>query len=73
MRQTAAKYGKMAYSAQFGFSVVGGQYGLGAYAPDSTLALSEDDGEYWKVPRIVRDVTVSDLGVITSTWEPWSE
>lgn len=73
MRQTAAKYGKMSYSAQFGFSVVTGQWGLSTAGADSTLALSDDEGDTWKVPRIVEDVTVSDAGVITSTWKPWSD
>lgn len=73
MRQTAAKYGKMAYSAQFGFSVVTGQWGISTAGVDSTLSLCEDDWETWKLPRIVEDVSVSDAGVITSTWKPWAD
>lgn len=72
MRQTASKYGKMAYSAQFGFSVSTGQYGLVTAGADSTLAVSEGP-ESWKVPRVVEDATVSDAGVVTSKWLPWSD
>ncbi|WOO76912.1 uncharacterized protein LOC62_01G000526 [Vanrija pseudolonga] len=71
MLQTAAKYGKLAYSSAFGFSVVGGQYGLDSAAADSTISICEDDdGEYWQVSRNLTDVSVSDEGVIKSTWKP---
>jgi hypothetical protein len=63
----------MAYSAQFGFSVPTGSYGLSEHAPDSVLALSEDDGEQWVVRREANDVTISSKGVIRSVWRPWRE
>lgn len=68
-----AKYGKLAYSAQFGFSVPTGALGLQQHAPDSTLALSDDEGELWVVRRKVENVSISDEGVIKSTWQPWRE
>lgn len=44
-----AKYGKFAYSSAFGFSVPCGTF-LEQVAPDSTLAVSFDDGEdSWKL------------------------
>ncbi|RYP66643.1 hypothetical protein DL769_005975 [Monosporascus sp. CRB-8-3] len=45
-----AKYGKLAYSSTFGFSVPAGP-ALTQLAPDSTLALSLDDGETWKTAK----------------------
>ncbi|KAH9859613.1 hypothetical protein IAQ61_011394 [Plenodomus lingam] len=49
LKATEAKYGKYAYSSHFGFSVPTGPL-LAQLAPDSTLALSRDDGETWRVP-----------------------
>ena len=73
-----AKYGKFAYSSAFGFGVPCSQF-LEQIAPDSTLAVSFDDGEEdWKVrwdPYDVQTnvVQVGDEGVptLTSTWRPW--
>lgn len=75
-----AKYGKFAYSSSFGYSVPTGLE-LHQVAPDSTLALSLDGGETWKVrcqPVDVRIETLhaenwrgsDDLPVIVSTWRP---
>jgi hypothetical protein len=75
-----AKYGKFAYSSAFGYSVPVGLE-LHQMAPDSTLAISFDDGETWKVrwhPDDIRIETVPietkqgchDLPAITSTWRP---
>lgn len=61
----------MAYSAAFGFSVPTGALGLSQHAPDSTLALSDDAGEVWKVRRVAEDVSISSRGVIRSVWRPW--
>lgn len=80
-RGREAKYGKMAYSSAFGFSVPTGN-ALHQLAPDSTLALSRDDGETWKVrwdPFAV-SVTVIRMGssmgsecvpALLSSWRPW--
>ncbi|KAK1926887.1 hypothetical protein DB88DRAFT_475930 [Papiliotrema laurentii] len=73
-RQSAAKYGKFAYSSAFGFSVPTGALDLQQHAPDSMLALSDDGhGERWVVRREATDVSISDDGVIKSTWTPWPD
>ncbi|KAM0551173.1 hypothetical protein ACHAPJ_008515 [Fusarium lateritium] len=75
-----AKYGKFAYSSAFGYSVPTGLE-LHQSAPDSTLALSIDGGETWKVRWEPVDVSIEtvpiessqgrhDLPVIISTWRP---
>ncbi|CAG7855189.1 SubName: Full=Uncharacterized protein {ECO:0000313/EMBL:CCA73525.1} [Serendipita indica DSM 11827] len=53
LRHGAEKYGKLAYSAAFGYSVPTGAIGLDMWNPDSTIALSEDGGERWVVRRHV--------------------
>ena len=53
LRHGAEKYGKLAYSAAFGYSVPTGAIGLDMWNPDSTIALSEDGGERWIVRRHV--------------------
>jgi hypothetical protein len=60
-RAREAKYGKMAYSSFFGFSVPSGTL-LEQMAPDSTLTVSLDDGDTWIVranPIHVRDRQIS--------------
>ncbi|KAG5665444.1 hypothetical protein KAF25_009569 [Fusarium avenaceum] len=75
-----AKYGKFAYSSSFGYSVPTGLE-LHQVAPDSTLAISFDEGESWKVrwqPSEVRIYTLPietkqgtvGLPAIASTWTP---
>jgi hypothetical protein len=75
-----AKYGKFAYSSAFGFSVPCGPL-LEQIAPDSTLCVSHDDGETWKVRSEPSDEKIVDIkisgwnaGVISalsSMWRPW--
>ena len=72
-----AKYGKLAYSSTFGFSVPTGGF-LNQLAPDSTIALSWDGGETWKVrwdPFNVRFETLhlggADVMSLASSWKPW--
>ncbi|KAF7370967.1 hypothetical protein MSAN_00730800 [Mycena sanguinolenta] len=48
VKQGAAKYGKLAYSSAFGYSVPVGSGTLEELGGDSTLALSDDGGETWK-------------------------
>ncbi|KFY02973.1 hypothetical protein O988_01791 [Pseudogymnoascus sp. VKM F-3808] len=48
-RAREAKYSKLAYSSAFAFSVPAGPV-LEQMAPDSTLSVSNDDGDTWK-PR----------------------
>ncbi|KAL2825797.1 hypothetical protein BDW59DRAFT_161467 [Aspergillus cavernicola] len=70
-----AKYGKFAYSSAFGFSVPS------VLAPDSTLAVSHDEGETWKLrsePQGERIITVTvsnhdavGISALASEWRPW--
>lgn len=79
-----AKYGKFAYSSAFGFSVPTGNV-LEQIAPDSTLSVSNDDGDTWKVRWDPRDAEIRKLivcsasvggrnasvPVLASKWSPW--
>lgn len=49
LKATSAKYGKLAYSSSFAYSVPTGCYQLEQFVPESTLALSDDGGELWKL------------------------
>ncbi|KAF4973443.1 hypothetical protein FSARC_268 [Fusarium sarcochroum] len=75
-----AKYGKFAYSSAFGYSVPTGLE-LHQLAPDSTLALTIDGGETWKVRWEPVDFSLEtvpietgrgrdNLPAIASTWRP---
>ncbi|EWY83157.1 hypothetical protein FOYG_13008 [Fusarium oxysporum NRRL 32931] len=75
-----AKYGKFAYSSAFGYSVPAGLE-LHQVAPDSTLAVTLDGGEPWRVRSQPVDVRFDTIPVhsakghghlpsITSTWRP---
>lgn len=84
LKATEAKYGKFAYSSHFGFSVPTGAL-IQQIAPDSTLALSKDDGDTWRVPWKVQDFrtgtvylkrgprSLEELPTIRSTWKPWKD
>jgi hypothetical protein len=72
-----AKYGKFAYSSAFGFSVPVGSL-LDQIAPDSTICLSADNGESWKVQWEPDCVSYGEtifggekVPTIISTWKPW--
>ncbi|UPK98250.1 hypothetical protein LCI18_009185 [Fusarium solani-melongenae] len=78
-----AKYGKLAYSSAFGFSVPSGPE-LHQLAPDSTLSISLDDGETWKVRWQPFDVRLQTAFVrshgdlhkvpaISSVWKPFKQ
>lgn len=78
LKATQAKYSKFAYSSAFGFSVPTGGL-LTQLAPDSTLAISSDDGNTWATrweivgsPR-VRPITFGDAEILClqCTWKPW--
>ncbi|KAL2187952.1 hypothetical protein L209DRAFT_764761 [Thermothelomyces heterothallicus CBS 203.75] len=76
-RAREAKYGKFAYSSAFAFSVPTGPL-LEQLAPDSTLCLSIDGGESWKVawaPYEVRLQTFrfgdEQLPALATNWKPW--
>ena len=73
-----AKYAKFEYSSAFGFSVGIGPL-LEQVAPDSTLCVSIDGGESWRVRWEVYDVQFGALQVdgetvptLASTWKPWT-
>jgi hypothetical protein len=84
LKATEAKYGKFAYSSQFGFSVPTGTL-IQQIAPDNTLALSKDRGDTWRVPWKVseysfekatvrsKDQVMESLPVLKSTWRPWKD
>ena len=55
VKQGAAKYGKLAYSTAFGYSVPVGNGTLEELGGDNTLALSDDNGETWKCRRDTRE------------------
>ncbi|KAL3471591.1 hypothetical protein BJX99DRAFT_266581 [Aspergillus californicus] len=76
-----AKYGKFAYSSAFGFSVPSGPI-LEQIAPDSTLCVTHDGGETWKVRcepaneaivdvRISGHPGVNSVPALSSVWRPW--
>ncbi|WP_162606419.1 DUF2264 domain-containing protein [Jiangella asiatica] len=71
VRHGAAKYAKFAYSTAFGFSVPAGDRGLDQVAPDSMLALSEDE-THWRVRAELEDARL-DGDVLWSRWRPWHD
>jgi hypothetical protein len=74
MRAAESKYGKFAYSSAFGYSVPTGGYFVEAIGGDNILALSDDDGESWKVrrkPLNARLDTIQGSPVLISQWQPW--
>jgi hypothetical protein len=84
LKATEAKYGKFAYSSHFGFSVPTGTL-IQQLAPDSTLALSKDGGDTWRVPwkyneSVFSEATawnewkvVEKLPMLKSKWRPWRD
>ncbi|KJK61771.1 Uncharacterized protein conserved in bacteria DUF2264 [Aspergillus parasiticus SU-1] len=78
LKATQAKYSKFAYSSAFGFSVPTGLL-LTQIAPDSTLAISGDDGETWVTrwqttanPTIETfPINNQDMRCLRSGWKPW--
>jgi hypothetical protein len=84
LKATEAKYGKFAYSSHFGFSVPTGSL-IQQIAPDSTLALSKDDGDTWRVPWKCQDYRfdtawlrrgcriLEEIPTLRSVWRPWKD
>lgn len=80
MKATEAKYAKFAYSSAFGFSVPTGPL-ITQIAPDSTLALSQDNGLSWAVRwKSIGDTQIVDVPLLNdsssavalvSRWKPW--
>ena len=71
------RYGKFAYSSAFGYSVPTGALEIEQHAADSTLALSDDSGEHWRVRRVPLDARIVDLAnggkALRSAWRPWKD
>lgn len=72
LKQSAAKYGKLAYSSAFGYSVPVGNGTLEEAGADSTLALSDDGGEIWKCRRQTKEARFEN-GMLRSLWYPWPD
>jgi hypothetical protein len=76
LKATQAKYGHFAYSSAFGYSVPTGGYTLEQFVPESALALSDDDGEIWKMRREVEEAEILEkdgLPILYSTMHPWKD
>ncbi|KAF8198539.1 hypothetical protein BJ912DRAFT_29411 [Pholiota molesta] len=73
VKQSAAKYGKLAYSSAFGYSVPVGNGTLEELGGDNTLALSDDNGETWKCRRDTREARIENGGWLRSMWYPWKD
>jgi hypothetical protein len=77
LKATQAKYGKFAYSSAFAYSVPTGSYTLEQYVPESSLALSDDEGEIWKMRRAHNgDSEIENhdgIPVLVSSMKPWKD
>jgi len=76
MKATHAKYGKFAYSSAYAYSVPTGGYTLEQFALDSTLGLSDDEGEVWKTRRLCEEARIEthdELPVLVSIWKPFKD
>lgn len=73
VKQSAAKYGKLAYSSAFGYSVPVGNGTLEELGGDNTLALTDDNGETWKCRRETREARFEDGKWLRSMWYPWND
>ncbi|EAU82182.2 hypothetical protein CC1G_11372 [Coprinopsis cinerea okayama7 len=71
VKQSAAKYGKLAYSSAFGYSVPTGNLTLEELGGDNTLALSNDKGETWKCRRETKEARIEEGRWLRSMWYPW--
>jgi hypothetical protein len=75
VKQGPAKYGKLAYSSAFAYSVPVGSGTLEELGGDNTLALSDDGGETWKCRRDTREFCIEGPapGWLRSMWYPWKD
>ncbi|KAL9947705.1 hypothetical protein D7B24_007080 [Verticillium nonalfalfae] len=74
MKGTHAKYGCLAYSSAYGYSVPPGLFSLEQYALASQLGFSDDGGEYWKTRRrsdYAGIQTRDGKPVLVSSWKPF--
>lgn len=79
IKASEAKYCKFAYSSTFGFSVPTGPL-IQQMAPDNTLAISEDEGDTWRLmwktanPRLrsvqlkLADGSIEEVPKLSATW-----
>lgn len=77
IKNSNAKYGKFAYSAAFAYSVSTGYQELEQFVPESSLALSDDGGELWKMRRALNGdssiETFDGTPVLVSSMKPWPD
>jgi hypothetical protein len=77
LKATQAKYGHFAYSASFGYSVPTGAYTIEQCVPESALALSDDQGETWKMRRDVQKAKLATdatgMPFLYSEMRPWQD
>lgn len=77
IKNSNAKYGKFAYSAAFAYSVSTGYQELEQFVPESSLALSDDGGELWKMRRALNgDSEIENhdgVPVLVSSMKPWHD
>lgn len=76
MKGTHAKYGGLAYSSAYGYSVPPGLFSLEQYALASQLGLSDDGGEYWKTRRVSEYAAIEyrdEKPVLVSVWKPFPD
>jgi hypothetical protein len=77
IKNSNAKYGKFAYSSAFAYSVSTGYQELEQFVPESSLALSDDGGELWKMRRAHNGdsqiETHEGVPVLVSSMKPWAD
>lgn len=77
IKNSNAKYGKFAYSSAFAYSVSTGYQELEQFVPESSLALSDDGGEVWKMRRAHNGdssiETFDGVPVLVSSMKPWPD
>ncbi|KAF9078718.1 hypothetical protein BDP27DRAFT_1207213 [Rhodocollybia butyracea] len=76
VKQSAAKYGKLAYSAAFGYSVPVASLTLEELGGDSTLAISGDGEETWKCRRVTKEARFEEKDGkfwLRSMWYPFPD
>ena len=76
MKGTHAKYGGLAYSSAYAYSVPPGLFSLEQYALASQLGLSDDGGEYWKTRRLNDYAKIEERDgkpVLLSQWRPFPD
>ena len=76
MKGTHAKYGGLAYSSAYAYSVPPGLFSLEQYALASQLGLSDDGGEYWKARRTNEYAAIEyreEEPILVSVWRPFPD